>query len=54
MIPINNTLIEAIYNGNGGTAVKDYKVVAQDSCFPVILFYGTYEECIKWRLENCK
>ena len=48
------TLIEPIYNGNGGTVVKDYRVVGQDGSFPNPLFYGTYNECVKWRSENCR
>ena len=48
------TLIEPIYNGNGGTAVKDYRVVGQDNSLPYPLFYGTYNECSKWQKENCK
>lgn len=47
------TLIEPIYNGNYGTVVKDYRVVGQDSSFPHPLFYGTYDECIKWQSQNC-
>ena len=48
------TLIEPIYNDNGGTAVKDYRVVGQDSSFPHPLFYGTYDECIRWQSQNCR
>lgn len=46
------TLIEPIYNSNGGTVVKDYRVVGQDGSFPHHLFYGTYDECVKWQSEN--
>ena len=48
------TLIEPIYNGNGGTSVKDYRVVGQDGSFPYPLFYGTYDECVRWQSENCR
>lgn len=47
------TLIEPVYNGNGGSDIKDYRVVGQDGSFPNSLFYGTFDECVKWRLENC-
>lgn len=47
------TIIEPIFDGNH-TAVKNYKVVAQDGSFPYPVFYGSYEKCIKWQEDNCK
>ena len=46
------TLIEPIYDGKQ-TTVKEYKVVGQDSSFPNPLFYGSYNECLKWQQDNC-
>jgi hypothetical protein len=44
------TLIEPMFENN----IKDYKVVGQDNSLPYALFYGTYDECVKWRYENCR
>ena len=32
--------------------VEEYRVVGQDSCFPVPLYYGIYEECCNWLKEK--
>lgn len=40
------TLIEPYEN--------EYRVVGQDSCSPLPLFYGSYDECVKWKQNNCK
>ena len=44
------TTIEPVYDGEQ-TAVKQYKVIAQDSSFPYTLFYGTYEECVEFEKD---
>ncbi|MBP9765993.1 MAG: hypothetical protein KBD12_02050 [Candidatus Pacebacteria bacterium] len=31
---------------------KEYKVVGQDSCFPVALFFGNYENCSNYQKEK--
>ena len=44
-IKSKDTLIEPDTNGQ-------YKIVAQDSTLPVAIFYGSYDQCLKWQKDN--
>jgi len=47
----SHLMIVPIYDGNN-TVVTQYKVVDQQNSYPIDLFYGTYQECLTWELNQ--